>query len=148
MNTKNLLLASAIGAVVAVVASAIPGVVCLLCLPYWGAAVLAAWVYKRQNGTMAMNDALVVGAATGVFAGVLGGIVSLALGPVTAAAVSSIAQRYLPTGSSVPPVAGTSFGSLLLGFVIAVVFGVIGGLIGGAVFKDKPAAPAPTGTTL
>ncbi len=43
MNTKNILIASAIGAVVTVAVSAIPGLACLLCLPYWGGPLLATW---------------------------------------------------------------------------------------------------------
>ena len=154
MNTKNLLIASAIGAVVTAALATIPGVnllVCVVCLPFWGGPLLAAWIYKRQNGTMTMNQAIGVGALTGLFAGVLAFIINLAVGPAASAALVNLLKQYMPAGSAplVPVSTGSaSVLSLLVGVLVDVVFGVIGGLIGGALFKDKPAATPPPSTTL
>ncbi len=151
MNTKNLLIASAIGAVVTAALATIPGVnflICVVCLPFWGGPLLAAWIYKNQSGTMTMNQAIGVGALTGFFAGVLAGIISLTLGPAASAAMLKMLQQYAPAGS-VPPTAlsgGVSFLSLLGGVAIDTIFGVIGGLIGGAIFKDKTSVPTSTMT--
>jgi hypothetical protein len=151
MNTKNLLIASAIGAVVTTALANIPIISllnCLVCLPFWGGPLLATWIYKNQTGTMTMNHAIGVGTVSGLFAGVLGFILNLVVGPATSAAFASQLQQYMPAGSVPPEMfsAGTSVLFLLVGVVITILFGVIGGLIGGAIFKDKPAATPPSTT--
>lgn len=148
MNTKNLLIASGIGALVTTIVVSIPVVnflVCLVCLPLWGGPLLATWIYKRQNGMMPMNHALAVGVAAGVLAAVLSFLVSLALGPVTSAALLTLLEQYMPSGSApIGPVNTTpTVGSLVFGVLVNAVFGLIGGLIGGSLFKDKAVPPAP-----
>lgn len=148
MNTKNLLIASGIGALVTTIVVSIPVVnflICLVCLPLWGGPLLATWIYKRQNGMMPMNHALAVGVAAGVFAAVLSFLVSLALGPVTSAALLTLLEQYMPSGSApIGPVNTTpTVGSLVFGVLVNAVFGLIGGLIGGSLFKDKAVPPAP-----
>ncbi len=149
MNTKNLLIASAVGAVVTAALATIPGVnllICVVCLPFWGGPLLAAWIYKRQNGTMTMNEAIGVGALTGFFAAVIAFIINLAIGPAASAAMLRLLEQYMPSGG-VPLDAvntGPSVFSLLIGILIDVVFGVIGGLIGGSIFKDKTTTPTST----
>ncbi len=149
MNTKNLLIASAIGALVTTVIVSIPVVnflVCLVCLPLWGGPLLATWIYKRQNGTMPMNHAIAVGVVAGVFAAVLSFVVGLAVGPATSAALLNLLQQYLPAGSApISPVsASPTVGSLVIGVLVDAVFGLIGGLIGGSVFKEKTTTPTST----
>ena len=148
MNTKNLLIASVIGAVATTVLVSIPFVnllVCVVCLPLWGGPLLATWIYKRQNGTMPMNHAITVGIVTGVLAGVLGFIVSLVLGPVTTAAMTNLLQQYMPSGGVPLDAANSapSIGALLIGVVFDIIFGLVGGLIGGSLFKDKTTPLAP-----
>ena len=148
MNTKNLLIASAIGAVATTVVVSIPFVnflVCLVCLPLWGGPLLATWIYKRQNGTMPMNHAIAVGVVTGVFAAVLSFIAGLVLGPATSAALMNLLQQYMPAGGAPlsPVSASPTLGSLVFGVLVDAVFGLIGGLIGGSVFKEKAIPPAP-----
>ncbi len=151
MNTKNLLIASAIGAVVTTALANIPIISllnCLICLPFWGGPLLATWIYKRQNGTMTMNHAIGVGTVSGVFAGVLGFILNLAIGPAASAAFTEALQRFTPS-ANVPVATSTPVLFLLVGVVVTIIFGVIGGLIGGAIFKDKPATtitPPPSAT--
>ncbi len=150
MNTKNLLIASAIGAVVTTVLVSIPGLnvvlVCLVCLPLWGGPLLATWIYKRQNGTMPMNHAITVGIVTGVIAAVLSFLAGLVLGPATSAVLLNLLQSYMPTGSAPlsPVSASPTVGSLVIGVLMDVVFGLIGGLIGGSIFKEKTATPTST----
>jgi hypothetical protein len=148
MNTKNLLIASAVGALATTVIVSIPFVnflVCLVCLPLWGGPLLATWIYKRQTGIMPMNHAITVGVVTGVFAAVLSFLVGLALGPATSAFLVNMLQSYMPAGSApLGPVSATpTVGSLFFGILLDVVFGLIGGLIGGSLFKDKVMPPAP-----
>ena len=45
---------------------------CLLCLWVWGGGILAAWLYKRLQGTVTVSD----GGWLGVLAGLLGGLAS------------------------------------------------------------------------
>src|SRR5512146_2594178 len=127
MNTKNLLIASAIGAVVTTALANIPVISllnCVVCLPFWGGPLLATWYYKRQTGTMPMNHAVGVGTVSGVFASVLGVIWNLVMGPASAAMVNQL-QQYLPSGSVPIDVnAGTPVLFLLVGVLFTIFFGV------------------------
>ena len=147
MNTKNLVIASLIGAVVTAFLANVPVINllnCLVCLPLWGGPLLATWFYRRQTGTLPMEHAIGVGILTGVFAGLFGILFGL-LGMAGTSELINQANQYLPQ-DSIPPALFTGATALfvsLIGILINVVFGVIGGLIGGAIFKDKaPAAQA------
>ena len=151
MNTKNLLLASLIGAVVTTFFANVPVlnlVNCLVCLPFWGGPLLAAWFYKRQTGTMSMGQGIGVGTLAGLFAGLLGGLLSL-IGMAGAAGLESQLNQlnqYLPA-NSIPPqlfTGGAALAFTMMGVLTNIIFGLIGGLIGGAVWQDK--APAVTTT--
>ncbi len=154
MNTKNLLIASAIGALVTTVLVSIPGLnvvlACLVCLPLWGGPLLATWIYTRQNGAMPMNHAIVIGIVAGVFAAILSFLVGLVVGSATSAAMINLLQQYLPAGSApIGPVnTSPTFGSLMISVLVDAIFGLIGGLIGGSVFKDKPVTTPPPSATL
>jgi len=130
-----------IGAVVTTVLANIPFVNllnCLLCLPFWGGPLLAAWYYQRQTCTMTMNHAISVGALTGLFAGILGFLLSL-VGMAGASSLANQVSQYLPA-DSIPPDILTGPASFLFtcaGVLTNIVFGVIGGLIAGAIFKQK-----------
>lgn len=141
MNTKNLLIASLIGAVVTTALANIPIINllnCLLCLPFWGGPLLAAWYYKRQSGELTMNYAISVGALTGLFAGILGFLLSL-VGMAGASGLANQLGQYFPA-DSVPPdflTGPMAFLFTFAGVLTNIVFGVIGGLIAGAVLKQK-----------
>jgi hypothetical protein len=148
MNTKNLLIASLIGAVVTTFFANVPVlnmVNCLVCLPFWGGPLLATWFYKRQTGTMSLNQAIGVGVLAGVFAGVLGFMLSL-IGMAGASGLVNQLQQFMPD-QDIPPmlIGGAALGFTLMGVITNIVFGLIGGLIGGAFFKDK--APVTVTTT-
>ena len=79
MNTKNLLISSLVGGLVITVLANVPilnFINCLLCAGFWGGAVLAVWLYRRQSGSMTLGQAVGVGALSGLFAGVIGFLLS------------------------------------------------------------------------
>lgn len=148
MNTRNLVVASLIGAVVTTALTSIPFVnllICVVCLPLWGGPLLATWYYKRETGVMPMNHALAVGTVTGLLAGIFGAIVGLIIGPAASAAMLDLARQIAPPGTVIPTAsdAGMTVLGMLGGVVFSTIFGLIGGAIGGAVFKDKSLPPAP-----
>jgi len=141
MNTRNLLIAGSIGAVVTTALANIPIINllnCLLCLPFWGGPLLAVWFYKRQNIRMSLKEAIGVGTVTGFLAGVLGFLLSF-MGLAGAAGFANQMNQVLPEGS-VPPEMLSGVAAVLfnvMGVITNIVFGFIGGLIGGSLFKDK-----------
>lgn len=145
MNTKNLLLASLVGALVTTALAHIPVlnlVNCLLCIGFWGGAIIAVLIYKNMTGSMTLGQAVWVGILTGVFSGILGLLLGL-IGLAGAAGLASRFSQYMPSGMP-RDFNPTGFGMRvvfgLVGLVADVVFGLIGGLIGGALFQTK--APA------
>ena len=56
--------------------------------------LLAAWYYKRQTGTMTMNHDISVGALTGLFAGILGFLLSF-VGMAGASGLANQIDQYL-----------------------------------------------------
>ncbi len=147
MNTKNLWIASLVGALVAAFFANFPILNitnCLVCLPFWGGPLLAVWFYKRQSGSMNMNQAIVVGLLTGFLAGVLGFLLSL-IGMAGAAGLVNQLNQYLPAGDV--PVWSTGATALmftLMGVITNIVFGLIGGFIGAAIWQDKAPAVSTT----
>ncbi len=145
MNTKNLWIAAIIGAVVTTFFANFPIINflnCLVCLPFWGGPLLAVWFYKRQTGTMNMNQGIYVGLLTGFLAGVLGFLFSL-IGMAGAASLASVLNQYMPPDEM--PVWLTGAGALmftLMGVITNVIFGLIGGMVGGTIWQDK--VPAVT----
>ena len=145
MNTKNLWIAALIGAVVTTFFANFPVINfinCLVCLPFWGGPLLAVWFYKRQSGTMTMNQAIYVGLLTGFLAGALGFLFSL-IGMAGSAGLVNLLNQYMPP-DQIPVwlTGGTALLFTLTGVITNIVFGLIGGLIGGAIWQDK--VPAVT----
>ena len=147
MNSKNLWIAALIGAVVTTFFANFPIINflnCLVCLPFWGGPLLAVWYYKRQSGTMTMNQAISVGLLAGFLAGVLGFLFSL-IGMAGAASLVRQLNQYMQPEDI--PVWLTGAGALLftlIGVITNVIFGLIGGMVGGAIWQDKvPAVPTP-----
>ena len=147
MNTKNLLIASLIGAVVTTFFANVPLVNlvnCLVCLPFWGGPLLATWIYKRQTGTMSLNQAISVGVLAGAFAGLLGFLLSL-IGMAGASGLVNQLSLYLPQEEAPSLFTGaTALMFTLMGAITNIVFGLVGGMIGAAIWQDKvSAATAP-----
>jgi hypothetical protein len=140
MNTKNLWIAALIGAVVTTFFANFPVinlVNCLVCLPFWGGPMLAVWFYKRQSGTMSMNQGIYVGLLAGFLAGALGFLFSL-VGMAGAAGLVNQLNQYLPQ-DQVPVLftGATALMFTLMGVITNIIFGLIGGMVGGAIWQDK-----------
>ena len=155
MNKKNMWTASGTGAVLSLLVSNLPiiGFVnCLLCAGFWGSSIFAVWFYKRLNGTVAVREAVRIGALTGLLAGVLGFLLSFAglaglqgmindLGPL-------LSPEDLQGLNEVPAWGAMIFN--LLGVIFEVGFGALGGWIGGILLdperKTRKAAKANAST--
>jgi len=151
MNTKNLLIASLVGGVAITLLANVPilnFINCLLCAGFWGGAILAVWLYKRLTGSLTLGQAVAVGTLAGVFAGVLGFLLSFA-GLAGAQALMDSYAQFIPSEEAAePPLSGVAEVAFnLLGVLTTIVFGAIGGLIGGAIFKSRPPATPPPSAT-
>lgn len=149
MNTKTLLIASLIGGLVSTTLSNIPiinFVNCLLCAGFWGGALLAVWIYKRQTGAVTLGQAVIVGALAGVWAGIFGFALSL-FGLAGAEALMKSYAQFAPKDAQIEmPARGV--GSVLFnlaGVMVDIIFGAIGGLVGGLIYRAKPAVPPAAG---
>ncbi|MGB7539136.1 MAG: hypothetical protein WBM17_11415 [Anaerolineales bacterium] len=138
MNAKNLVLASLVGAVASLLAVNVPFlnlVNLLLCIGFWGSAVLAVWIYARMTGPVTLKDAVIVGLATGLATGILGFALSF-IGLAGGAAIANSIWAVAPDASvDIPDGSGVVFN--LCGALVDILFGGIGGLIGGALFRKK-----------
>jgi hypothetical protein len=139
MNVKNLLIASLVGAVASLLAVNVPFlnlINCLLCVGFWGSAVLAVWLYARMTGAVTLKDAVIIGLATGLATGILGLVLSF-IGLAGGAALANSIQAVAPDAQiDLPEGSGLIFN--LAGVLVDIVFGAVGGLIGGFLFRKKP----------
>ena len=148
MNTKNLLIASLVGGLAITLLANVPilnFVNCLLCAGFWGGAILAVWLYKRLTGSVTLGQATAVGTLAGVFAGLIGFLLSFT-GLTGAQALLDSYAQFAPADAVAmePPAAGVgAIAFNFLGLLTNIVFGAIGGLIGGAIFKTRTPAPPP-----
>lgn len=151
MSTRNLLIASLLGGALSLLLVNTPVVNlvnCLLCVGFWGPAILAVWVYKRLTGSVTLGQAVAIGALSGVWAGVIGFLLSFA-GLAGAEGVLNSLRPLLPPDSlpnleeEAPAWAGTLI--TLAGVLVDIALGALGGLIGGALFKARPLTAAGPG---
>jgi hypothetical protein len=141
MNVKNLWIASLSGAVLTTLVSNLPiiGLVnCLLCAGFWGSAIFAVWLYRRQSGTLTVGQGVKIGALTGLCAGVLGFLLGF-IGLAGAAGLSTVFNSVLPADATQGMNSVmASWGSIvfnLIGALFNIIFGTVGGFIGGSIFK-------------
>jgi hypothetical protein len=143
MDKKNLLIASLAGAVTITALSNIPFinlVNCLLCGGFWFGSVLATWLYKRLTGAISVIDGVKIGALAGLFAGVLGFLLSLVNLAGLGSLIHSMGQFFPGDDTAdIDTLLAGPFEMLfnLLGVLVNVAFGAVGGFIGGNIFKSR-----------
>jgi len=148
MKPKNIVIAVLVGGVVNVILSNVPYlnlVNCLLCAGFWVGAILAVWLYKRLSGTVTLQQGVMIGALTGLVAGVIGFGLSFA-GLAGATALAQSFGRFIPQEGDMDLEALSGPVEIILnlvGIVVNVVLGVVGGLIGGAIFRPRAKAQQP-----
>jgi hypothetical protein len=143
MNTKHLLTASLAGGLISLVLANTPFVNLinvLLCVGFWVGPLFAVWLYKRLDGTLALRQALMIGALAGAWHALFG----LALSPLGLAGAGGLLNDLRPfmSAQDLPDLetALTGVGGILfnlVGGLIDIVFGFLGGLIGGAIFGPR-----------
>lgn len=143
MNTKHLLTASLTGGLISLVLANTPFVNLinvLLCVGFWVGPLFAVWLYKRLDGTLALRQALMIGALAGAWHALFG----LALSPLGLAGAGGLLNDLQPfmSAQDLPDLetALTGVGGILfnlVGGLIDIVFGFLGGLIGGAIFGPR-----------
>ena len=141
MNNHNFWIAVSGGAALSLLVSNLPlldMVNCLLFAGFWGSAIFAVWLYRRQNGSLTMREALKIGVVSGLAAGVVGFLLSFG-GLAGIQGFMNRASLILPPETfdemkSIPAWMGIVFN--LVGVLIEVVCGFIGGWIGGSIFRS------------
>jgi hypothetical protein len=147
MNIRYLWIASLSGAVLTTLVSNLPfigGINCLLCAGFWGSAIFAVWLYRRLSANLSVRQAVIIGALTGLFSGILGFLLSFA-GLAGAQGYLNSYSRLLSAQDlqgiqTLPAWAGMVFN--LVGVLFNLLFGTLGGWIGGLIFKT-PIAVQP-----
>jgi hypothetical protein len=147
MNTKNLLIASLVGAFITIVLTNVPiisVVNCLLCAGFWAGPLFATWMYRRQTGTLTLGQGIGIGTLAGVWAAIVGFLIATATGVGSEAMIQSYSQ-FIPadSGLTLPAPGVMSVFASLIGAGFGVFFGFLGGLIGGAIFKSPPTTLTP-----
>lgn len=143
MNTKYVLTASLAGGLISLILANAPYVELVnlaLCAGFWIGPLVAVWLYSRLEGTMTMQQAVVIGMLAGLWHGVFG----LVLSPLGLAGAGSLlnAARPFVSAQDLPAIESTLTGVggilfNLVGVVVDVTFGFIGGVIGGVVFRPR-----------
>ena len=145
MNTKHLVIASLTGGLISTVLVNTPFVNwinLLVCAGFWIGPIVAVWLYRRQDGTVTLSQAMLIGMLAGVWHGLIGVLLS-PLGLAGAGGMLNGLQQIVPAGDlSDLNAALTGIGGLLfnlVGVLIDVAFGFLGGLVGGAFFSVRRA---------
>jgi hypothetical protein len=149
MNTKNILIAGLVGAVITLALTNIPFVNlvnCLICAGFWVGPLFATWLYKRNTGSITTKEGIWVGVVAGAIAGVIGFLLSL-VGVAGAAGMVNQVNEFLPAQDQINMggIEGV-VGNIIItcfGVIFDIVVGAIGGWIGSAIFKNKSQAATP-----
>lgn len=140
MNTKHLLIASLTGGLISTVLVNTPFVNwinLLICAGFWVGPIVAVWLYRRQEGVVALNQAMLIGILAGVWHGIFGVLLS-PLGLAGAGGFLNGLNQVVPAQDLLPELTG--IGGLmfnLAGIVVDIVFGFVGGMVGGAFFGAR-----------
>lgn len=131
---------------------------CCCCLWIICGGVLAT--YLRQQNTpyqIPASEGALVGLMAGVIGGIVWAIVAIPMQMLTGPFQQQMMERILATQPDMPAelrdvmeraTAGMALQvlSVLVNFVLSVIFGLIGGLLGVAIFKKNAPPPPPPGT--
>jgi hypothetical protein len=143
MNKQTLLLASLLGGIISTILCNTPFlnlVNILLCAGFWIGAIVAVGIYKSRIGAVSLREGILIGALSGVWAGVFG----IALSFVGLAGASALANSFgplLPANSTTEIYNRLAGGGGMMfnicGVFTDILFGGLGGLMGGALFREK-----------
>lgn len=131
---------------------------CCCCLWIICGGVLAT--YLRQQSTpyqIPASEGALVGLMAGVIGGIVWAVVAIPMQMLTGPFQQQMMERILETQPDLPTevrdvmqraTAGMALQvlSVLLNFVLSVIFGMLGGLLGVAIFKKNAPPPPPPGT--
>jgi hypothetical protein len=142
---KNFLLAGLAGGAAMALLTNLPVLAlgnCLLCLWVWGGGMFSAWLYKRLQGSVSLNQAGWLGAMAGLLGGAASGLITFYRGTGTGLLPGQIASQLpleyaeqLQSMGMLPEMVATF---ALLEVFAFVFLGALGGLIGGLLWRDKP----------
>jgi hypothetical protein len=146
MNKKNLWITCLSGALLTTLISNVPFVsmVNILCFAgFWASAIFAVWLYRRLTGTVTVRQAVTIGLWTGLFAGIMGFLLSF-LGVAGLQGLMKEMEAIAPSeGESIPLWGAMIFN--FMGIVFNIFFGTIGGWIGGSIFRTDRVPKDPSG---
>jgi hypothetical protein len=142
---KNFLLAGLAGGAAMALLTNLPVLAlgnCLLCLWVWGGGMFSAWLYKRLQGSVTLNQAGWLGAIAGLLGGAASGLITFTLGTGTGLLPGQVASQ-LPLEYAEQLQSMGMLQEMVATFALLEVFafvflGAIGGLIGGLLWRDKP----------
>jgi hypothetical protein len=149
MNTKNMWIAVFSGAALTTLVSNVPFVemVNILCFAgFWGGAIFAVWFYRRLSGELTTRQGVRIGLLTGLFAGVLGFVLSFLGVSGLQGLVNELGAMAPSEGDSIPLWGAIVFN--ILGVVFNILFGTIGGWIGSAIFRTDRVPRNPSSTQM
>jgi hypothetical protein len=141
MNKKFFWISVVFGGVLTTLVSNLPiiGFVnCLVFAGFWGSAMLAVWLYRHLNGALTQGQAVRIGIACGLCAGILGFALSF-FGFSGLQGLLNSVGRLLPAEDfssmqDTPMIIAIIFN--LVGVSFNIGFGILGGWLGGVVFRS------------
>jgi hypothetical protein len=141
---KNFLLAGLAGGAIMALLTNLPILAlgnCLLCLWVWGGGMFSAWLYKRLQGSVTLNQAGWLGAMAGLLGGAASGLITFSRGIGTGLLPGQIASQlpleYAEQLQSLGMLQGMVATFALLEVFAFIFLGSIGGLIGGLLWRGK-----------
>ena len=114
---------------------------CLLCLWVWGGGLFSAWLYKRLQGSVTLNQAGWLGAMAGFLGGAASGLITIYRGTGAGLLPGQIANQlpleFAEQLQSLGMLQGMVATFALLEVFAFIFLGSIGGLIGGLLWRGK-----------
>ncbi|HSB67221.1 MAG TPA: hypothetical protein VLD65_11630 [Anaerolineales bacterium] len=142
MSSKSVWIASLGGAAVSLLVANLPFISfvnCLLCSGFWGSAIFAVWLYHRLGNVVSIRKGVMVGALSGLIAGILGFALSF-VGLAGLQGMLNNAQQILPPDATKGMEDIPAWGAYIfnfLGVLFEVGAGTLGGWIGAVIFDPN-----------